>query len=176
MRVLLIIGGILLMVAGIGGMVLSMFSGFGSGIQEAVSAAVEGPTAEELCEPGETLVEVTGDSEYTPGVGYGRSVSYYCEDSEGNRRDVTGDFANDLIGDIGTNIMPSFNFRMEFIALIGVGLLLLLVGIFSGLARRGSVDVRPGMAVGSGIPLGGQPAHADRPPLTASGTVRGRRT
>jgi hypothetical protein len=160
MRVLLIIGGILLMVAGIAGMAFSMFAGFGSGIQEAVSAAVEGPTAAELCKPGETLVEETGGSEYTPGVGYGRSVTYYCEDSEGNRRDVTGDFANDLIGDIGTSLMPSFNFRIEFIALVGIGLLILLVGIFSGLARRGSVDERPGMAVGpgTGVSVGGQPA------------------
>jgi hypothetical protein len=49
--------------------------------------------------------------------------------------------------------------RIEYLALVGVGILLLLIGIFSGL-RRG-VDVRPGVAISSdpsaAFPMSGQP-------------------
>jgi hypothetical protein len=148
MRLLLIIGGIVLTGVGLFGMSAGLFA-FGSGFQEAINSAVEGPSAEDLCKPGETLVEESGQSEYTPGV------RYYCEDSQGVRREVTGDFAQDLIGNISTGLIPSVNVRVEFLALIGGGLLLLLIGVFSGL-RSKNVDVRPGVPVSD--PFGGQAA------------------
>ncbi len=152
MRILLILAGIGLLSVGIFGITSGMFS-FGPGFQEAINNAVEGPSAEALCKPGETLVEEGGQSEYTPGQGYGRSVAYYCEDSAGNRRDVTGDFASDLLGSVSTNLFGAPNLRVEYLAAAGLGLVLLLVGVFSGL-RSKNVDVRPGVAVNA--PFGGQ--------------------
>jgi hypothetical protein len=157
MRVLLIIGGIVLISAGVFGMASGMFN-LGSSFQSVVDSAVQGPQAEDLCKPGETLEQENGQSEYTPGQGNAHSVRYYCVDSSGVRREVTGDFAQDLLSGV-SNIFPSFSLRLEYVALVGGGILLLLIGIFSGL-RRG-VDVRPGVAISSdpssAFPMSGQP-------------------
>jgi hypothetical protein len=56
MRVLLIIGGIVLISAGVFGMASGMFN-LGSSFQATIDAAVQGPQAEDLCKPGETLEE-----------------------------------------------------------------------------------------------------------------------
>src|SRR5687767_11808647 len=53
----------------------------------------------ELCEEGETLEEEQGASTYTQGQGYGRSTTLYCVDEEGNRRDVTMDLVEGMLGD-----------------------------------------------------------------------------
>lgn len=85
--------GVVLLIVGIGGMLTNGFS--------PTNSLTDAPTAEQLCEEGETLVDETGASVYTPGQGYGRSVQYYCEDEDGNRRNVTGEFVEDLFGSAG---------------------------------------------------------------------------
>src|SRR5262245_58027719 len=118
MRVLLIIGGIVLISAGLFAMVSGIWGNFGDSIQNITNTAVQGPQAEDLCKPGETLEEEEGQSEYTPGQGNAHSVRYYCLDSSGVRREVTGDFAQDLLSGV-SNIFPSLSFRLEYLALVG---------------------------------------------------------
>ena len=49
---------------------------------------------------GETLDEETGQEEYTPLEGYRRSVQYYCVNDAGVRRNVTGNFVQDMVGQV----------------------------------------------------------------------------
>jgi hypothetical protein len=89
--------GILLLVVGTVGFIVGMIGiplQFTSTMLQAVT-----PTAAELCNPGETLDEVTGQEEYTPLEGYRHAVRYFCVNAEGVRREVTGTFVTGMIGD-----------------------------------------------------------------------------
>lgn len=132
----LIIGGILLIIVGFGGTMISAFSGV-SQIGNIVTSA---ENTDDLCNEGETLDEVTGASEYTPGQGYGRSVRYFCVDANGSRREVTGAFVEGLFGSVG-NIFSGVTSGFPFMIVIMVGVLLLIIGVFVSLARR--INARP---------------------------------
>lgn len=130
-----IIGGVLVGVLGAFG------SGFGfSGFQDAINAAVNGEeTAAALCREGETLETSRGASTYTQGTGWAASVSYYCVDGDGERREVTGEFAQTLFGSV-TSAMPGLLGGIGLSALLstcGTGLLVLgiIVAVMRG--RRG---------------------------------------
>jgi hypothetical protein len=95
---LAIVIGILLIVVGGAGMMFGFVgvpTQFGSMISQATT-----PTAAELCNPGETLDEVTGQSEYTPLEGYRSAVQYFCVNDAGVRRDVTGNFVQGMLGQV----------------------------------------------------------------------------
>jgi hypothetical protein len=92
---------------------------------------MEGPQAEELCEEGEHIVQLEGAESYTPGMGYGREVTVFCEDAEGNRRDVTEAFGTNMIGQaLGSvsGVLGSVGVGFCFSSLIIVGVVLLLIG------------------------------------------------
>lgn len=116
---------------------------------DAVKAAIEGPDAEKLCEPGEKIETEEGPSSRTVGGTWGRPITVYCVDDEGNRREVTGQFAGDLFGQAFAS-MPAFlggiGLSMCFSSLIVVGIILLIIG--SIITRRS----QPRTVMAGGIP------------------------
>lgn len=146
---LLVIVGILMFIGGIILTTTSAFTGILSssmqGVQNVVNTAVNADEAvAKYCKEGEKLVTEKGASSYTPGQGYSSSVVYYCENSEGQRRDVTGDLANELVGQ-AFSAFPNFNFmpRLEFLAISGLGFVLIVVGAIIGQRQRLSVTPVP---------------------------------
>jgi hypothetical protein len=104
----------LLIVIGIGGMVASAVLPFvaGSSITGGTGIVMDGS---QFCEEGETYEEANGASTYTQGSGYASTVVMECVDEEGNRRVVTGEFAEANLGAVGGIVL-------------GVG------GLFAGMA------------------------------------------
>jgi len=115
-------------------------------------------SAQDLCEEGEKLVEERGASEFTPGNGYSSSVRYFCENLEGQRREVTAQFVENIFGEIST-IFPALGGSLLFVGLCGLGGLLAFIGflavIIGGGSRSKTVNVPVG--VPTGTRLGGQP-------------------
>jgi hypothetical protein len=130
----------------------------------AIPNVAETIDASRYCREGETLDQENGATSYTPGQGYASTVQYYCVDQNGNRRDITDEFNENLVDSV-SGIMSSFsgifNFDMKNFALIGGGILLLIVGLIVGLRR--SVSSVPVQVVGS---LGGS-----QPVMTTTGRV-----
>ncbi|GEM_PF-1109160 len=135
-----IVLGIVLIVAGIG---LSIYTS-ASTISQSFAGGSDfnadmEARAEELCREGERLDIVEGaPSRNTDGT-YGRPQTYYCIDSDGTRRDVTGDFVNSLLGDIPgvLSSIPGFNTGvlggLGFMALTCLGVVFLVIGIFGSI-------------------------------------------
>jgi hypothetical protein len=163
MRTLLFVLGLVAVILGITltmtSSVMGVISGTLSSVQEAVEVAVN---AEELavqaCTEDEQLVKEQGASEYTIGTGYGRSVAYYCEDADGNRRDVTGEFVSNLtdsaFGSISSAFNLQFDFRLLLISLAGV--VMMIVSRF--LPRPAAVGGLAGMPGATVVRMGGQGA------------------
>ncbi len=106
----------------------------------------------QLCKPGEKLEEPKGASQYTPGRGYASSVTLYCVNSEGQKREVTGEFANSLLGGVGNifgNALSGLVGVVIYPILIVVGVILTIIG--SLISRRRTVPVSFGV-VGAGSP------------------------
>lgn len=117
--------------------------------RDAIQSAVDGPKAEELCEPGERVVTEEGPPSRTVGGTWGRPVTVFCVDAEGNRREVTGEFVSDLLGQTFQGI-PAFlgglGLTMCFSSLIVVGIILLIIGMVASRRRQ------PGVVMVGGIP------------------------
>lgn len=117
---------------------------------DAIQAALEGPDAEKLCEPGETIETEEGPPSRTVGGTWGHPVTIYCVDGEGNRREVTGQFAGDLFGQAFAS-MPAFlgglGLSICFSSLIMVGVVLLVIGAI--ISRR---NRQPGAVMAGGVP------------------------
>jgi hypothetical protein len=135
---LLIFLGILGIIGGIVVGVLGAFgSGFGfSGFQDAISAAVNSDeTAASLCREGERLETERGMQSYTFGQGYATAVSYFCVNSDGVRREVTGEFAETLFGTV-TSAIPGLVGGIGLSALLSTcGTGLLVIGIIIAVVR-----------------------------------------
>ncbi|MBL8153654.1 MAG: SHOCT domain-containing protein [Anaerolineae bacterium] len=145
MRILLIVAGIILIIVGIGSAIGGAFGSIMNMMAPAMDLAQNYANADDeaaaLCNDNETLEKETGASEYTIGQGYASSVVYTCVDPQGNRRDVTGEFAEKMVGDVA----GALNFNFSFSP---IGLVLPILGvalIFAGLMMRGrkaaTVDV-----------------------------------
>ncbi len=106
--------GFLLIVVGIVGMVASAVLPTLAGSQLNMSDAMM-MDGSRFCEEGETYEEANGATTYTQGSGYASTVVMECVDSEGNRRIVTGEFAEATLGAVGGMVL-------------GIG------GLFAGLA------------------------------------------
>jgi hypothetical protein len=136
---LLVFVGIILMAVGFIAPMFSIGNLF-SDLQPTINLATDTEAQEaELCEEGETLEQETGASTYTQGQGYGAPVTLYCVDAAGKRREVTGDFAETLLGDnlfgmgnIGSMIGQSFLFSG-----LGVfGVILTIIGAMMSVGSR----------------------------------------
>jgi len=159
-RTLLLVLGILAIIVGISLTVTSSVMGVIGGAMQSVQQAVEvAANPEELavqaCTEGETLVKIEGASEYTPGQGYGRPIAYFCENADGERRDVTGEFATQLISSATEGITNAFNLQFDFrLLLISLaGVVMIIISRF--LPRPAGLTVPSGATV---MRMGGQGA------------------
>jgi hypothetical protein len=164
-RVLTILGVVLLLV-GIGGSVWSIagpllnpMNPMFNPAAEAVQSAIAGPKAEDLCESGETIETEEGSPSRTVGGTWGRPVTIYCVDDEGNRREVTTEFVGDLFGQAFQG-MPAFlgsiGLSFCFTSLIGVGVVMIIIGAI--VSRRRQTN----MVTVGGIPVSpSQPGAVD---------------
>lgn len=136
-RLALVVGVLLVLVGGAGIVigVIGIPTQFASVINQAVT-----PTAEELCNPGETLDEVTGQEEYTALEGWRHSVQYYCVNDAGVRRDVTGNFVQGMLGEafggVGSLLIPIIS---SFLCV--PGLILLVLGLIFSRRRVANSNV-----------------------------------
>jgi hypothetical protein len=93
---------------------------------------------EALCSPGETLETNTGRSSYTPGQGYAASVQYFCVTAAGDRREVTGAFAQTALSGISALLAGTGAIMIGIMGggCVGTVGLVLLVGSFFVRGRR----------------------------------------
>jgi hypothetical protein len=144
MRNLLIVLGIIALVAGVAVPVVTSFTSFGSNPFSNLIDTVSDPDAiaAGFCEEGEQLEVDQGASQYNPNTGVtGRSTAYYCVE-DGVRRDVTGLFVQETMGEafdgvasflpglIGTSILSCL--------LVPLGVVLIIAGIVVGIRQRQS--------------------------------------
>lgn len=151
---LLTLIGVILLGVGIFGIMRANQSIPNLGLGNAMSLATDAKAREaKLCNEGETLEEVQGASSYTPGSGYGRPTQSFCVDSEGNRRDVTGELAESLIGGIDgifSGVMSSMMGSVIYFGMMGFGLVLTIIGLIIGRRRTQNMPISfggPGGAV-----------------------------
>lgn len=136
---ILIVAGLACVIFGVYRMVTNIDSLLPGGTS-AVMALATDPEAREaaLCREGETLDESNGQSTYTPGSGFASTVQLYCVNSAGERRDVTGEFAEALTGgvdDIMGGMFTGMPNLLLNVGLIGIGITLLLIGSIVGMLR-----------------------------------------
>ena len=94
--------GIAVMGFGIFGIIRANQSITGLNLGNTMNLATDAKAREaQLCKPGEKLEENKGASQYTPGQGYASSVTLYCVNNDGVKRDVTGEFATGMVGQVG---------------------------------------------------------------------------
>jgi hypothetical protein len=140
---LFVILGILMIIAGfivpfIGGFAAFSGDNFANVLDVATNTEA---AAAQFCREGETLVTEEGAAEFNPQTNIsGRTVLYYCEDSDGDRRDVTGEVVETLIGDtVGglMSILPGFlGSGLLGCILSPLGIVFLIIGIFLGVRQR----------------------------------------
>ncbi|MBZ0301863.1 MAG: hypothetical protein K8J31_19095 [Anaerolineae bacterium] len=152
---LLVFLGVLGIVVGIVGSVgafampfLDPLNGLFNPAAGALEAVQEGPDAAKLCNPGETIVTEGGQSERGPTGDWRHPVNIFCVDAQGNRREVTGAFATDLIGQAFTGI-PGFlggiGLSFCFMSLIGLGVVMVLIGAIIGRRKQQALVAAGGM-------------------------------
>lgn len=177
-RILTLLG-VVMLLAGLGGILYSSFSSFGAfGSASGIDQLIATPSADTLCKPGETLDVVQGASSYTPGSGSGRPTSYFCVDADGNRRDVTGDFVDDLFGSAGGFVGGLFNGILGTFLWGGLMTLGIIFMVFGMISRRmsgkmptiGGGVVLPTGTYTSGTVLGSSSAPYTPPPSPSFGT------
>lgn len=139
---LLIVFGILSILVGICGMIYAFFTPFQTAINTVVNTAISTPDATKYCNPGESIVQEFGPPSSRVGGGTGRSVYYYCVDGGGNRREVTGDVVENLLGTTVSNLSGVLGNSLLMTGLIVVGVFFLIVGsIFAGWRRAAAFSV-----------------------------------
>ncbi len=120
----------------------------------------------QLCKEGEKLEEPKGASVYTPGQGYASSVTLYCVNSDGEKREVTGEFANSLLGSVDgifSGVMSSMMGSLIYFGLVGVGLVVTIIGLLIGRRRSSPIPVSFGVPGGSGTVYTSSTFNAQNP-------------
>lgn len=160
--------GVLLIIAGFGGMFVGNVSSFDFGSLASLGAD---PTTEQLCKAGETLIDEKGASQYTQGQGYASAVQYFCENSDGVRRNVTGEFATGLVGQASGmmgQISQQFGKQFMWGGLITLGFIVMFLGIVITRVRSGGAVMRYGPQIyvnGQPVAPGGQ-VYVNGQPVT----------
>ncbi|MDX2140739.1 MAG: hypothetical protein SF123_21830 [Chloroflexota bacterium] len=176
MRNLLIIFGVIALIAGVALPLVTSFSSFGSDSFSNLldTAADPDAVAAEFCEEGEELEVDQGPSQYNPNTGVtGRSTAYYCVE-DGVRRDVTGLFVQETVGQafegVGSFLPGLIGTSLLSCLLVPLGVVLIIAGIVVGIRQRQSqmstatgiqgfgTTVRPGGVYINGQPVSGSSA------------------
>lgn len=141
---LLALVGIILIGVGVFGIFRSSQSLFGLNFGNTMQLATDAKAREaQLCKKGEKLQEDKGASQYTPGQGYGSPVTMYCVNNDGVKRDVTEEFGNSMVNQVGgifNNVLPNIMGSIIYVVLIPVGVLLTIIGLIFSRRRSGSVS------------------------------------
>jgi hypothetical protein len=157
MRGILAIVGILMICGGISAITNDVISGAVGASQRAIDIATTDPKT--LCDDGETLEQDRSMSTYRQGQGYASAVSYYCVNAEGVRRDVTGEFAESMLGEVSQLFGSALNFRREWLFLMGGGVVVLVLAALIR-RRRPDTDLISGQGMGSPVTtVNGQPVR-----------------
>ncbi len=130
---LLLFFGIALVILGVVGLGLGLTS-VGGNFFNTISDAIN-PTAAELCKAGETLAEEDGPDEYTVGEGYRHNVRYFCVSPAGERREVTGDFVQGMLGQAFGSMSTLF-VPMIGGCVLTVGIFFTIIGAVLSARRR----------------------------------------
>ncbi len=130
---LLLFFGIALVILGIAGLGLGLTS-IGGSVANTISDAIN-PTAAELCKAGETLAQEDGPDQYTAGEGYRHTVRYFCVSAAGERREVTGDFVQGMLGQAFGSV-PTLFLPMIGGCALAVGIFFTLIGAILSARRR----------------------------------------
>lgn len=120
---------------------------------------VDPQAMQDLCGPGERVVEETGSSSYTPGMGYGSTAMIYCVNDAGDRRLVTGDFVQRLFGNIpgfAGGLFASIGLTTICFSLVPIGVIMIVFGLLLNPNRRRVMALKQYYTVG-GTPIGGAP-------------------
>ncbi len=162
--------GMLMIGAGIFGIIRSSQSLLGLNLGNTMQLATDAKAREaQLCKPGEKLVEEKGASTYTSGQGYASSVTMYCVNNENQKRDVTGDFATGMVGQVGgifDGVFSGLLGAVVYFVLIGIGLLLTIIGLLLG--RRRSI---PSVAFNVPTSSGAASTTSSFAPQNSAGSV-----
>jgi hypothetical protein len=128
---------------GIFGIARASQSFMGMNLGNTMELAMDAKAREaQLCKAGEKLEENKGASQYTPGQGYGSPVTMYCVNSEGQKRDVTEEFGNSMVGQVGGifgNVFSGLLGSAIYFVLIPFGVVLTIVGLLIGRRRTPAV-------------------------------------
>lgn len=150
---LLTLIGVILLGVGIFGIVRSNQNIPNLGLGNAMSLATDAKAREaELCKAGEKLEEENGASTYTQGQGYASSTRLYCVNSEGTRREVTGELAENLLGGVDgifSGVMSSMMGTAIYFGLMGFGLVLTIIGMIIGRRRTQNIPISFGGSGGT---------------------------
>lgn len=160
-RLLIILG-----IVGLVGGIIGMMTSFGAPISNIVSEVDQESItarAEAQCNDDEELETIQGASTYSPTTGWGRPTTFYCVDADGNRRDVTMNFANDMIAGVGDMFGSIFSGSLMWTGVMLGGIALLTVGGI--MAFRSGMKVKPG-----GTDMFGGIRLSAVPPTSPSGT------
>jgi hypothetical protein len=136
---LLALVGIAMIGFGIFGIARASQSFMGINLGNTMQLATDAKAREaQLCKPGEKLEEAKGASQYTPGQGYGSPVTMYCVNNDGVKRDVTEEFGNSMVSQVGgifDNMLPNLMGGVIYVVLIPVGVILTIIGLIIGRKR-----------------------------------------
>ena len=155
---LLVILGIVAIVGGTVGIVVTSMRGVGD-LVSAVNPGAIDARAQDLCKTGEELQTEQGPETYDVDTGWGRPIYYYCVNAAGERREVTDQFVSGLFTDTTGGVMSLFSGLVLWIVLICAGPVLIVLGTFIGIRRsrrsggmEGLVQVPAMGVIGSGDP------------------------
>ena len=152
---LLALIGIAMIGFGIFGIVRSSQSLMGANFGNTMQLALDTKAREaQFCKSGEKLEEDKGPSEYDAVQGhYASSLTLYCVNDNGDKRDVTEEFGNSMVsqvGDIFGGVFSGLLGTAVYFVLIAVGLVVTIIGLLIS-ARRHAPTVAFGVPVSGGV-------------------------
>ncbi|MBA3871567.1 MAG: hypothetical protein H0X30_20670 [Anaerolineae bacterium] len=142
---LLALVGIIVIGVGVFGIFRASQSFMGTNLGNTMQLATDAKAREaQLCKTGEKLQEDKGPSEYNASQGtYGSSVTMYCVNNDGIKRDVTEQFGNSMVSQVGgifENMLPNLLGSVIYVVLIPVGVVLTIIGLIFSRRRSGTVS------------------------------------
>ena len=141
---LLALVGIIIIGVGVFGIFRASQSFMGTNLGNTMQLATDAKAREaQLCKAGEKLEENKGASQYTPGTGYASSVAMYCVNNDGVKRDVTEQFGNSMVSQVGgifENMLPNLLGSVIYVVLIPVGVVLTIIGLIFSRRRSSAVS------------------------------------